>query len=487
MKISKKIWLNALLVLLMAAALAACSDDSSTTGQGGQTQQCPSGESFNPLSGMCEVRSGTNNGTGGGTNNGTGGGTNNGTGGGLNNGTGGTNNGTGGGLNNGTGADAGFGSDGGTGGGGGTSDVGTGGTNNGTGGGACGPGTVLGKACAPSGEVLSGATVTIEGFDCDGNPYSDTAQTDSSGEYEFDNVPSGQQTLTISTGSFNRRQTIVVQAGQTLDLTTAAAKVCLDGGSVKIAVIDGAYDDVGGILDDLQLQYDTKGDDQVGGSIFNPQPPSSYGFLMDLNAMKQYDIIFINCGELWNVLQQTAPNDVPTIVANLKSFVEAGNSLYLADWEHPFLEHMYPDAVDFHGDDTNVNDARMGYAPQTITADVVSPGLQAALGHNQATIDFPHDPSANPPIINNNWIIADGVGAGATIHLSGDAQLCQQPFGSGFSGCDTPGNTQPDAVLLMSFKTPGDGTIIFTAFHNERQTSLNQDMDKILKYLIFQL
>lgn len=479
----RKLMASAFVVLLVASLGAACSDDTDSGGQGGG-DECASGESFNVLSGRCEPiargNNDNNSGSDGATTPGVDGGTDPGS------DAGGTEQCPEGQSYNpvsgycepdGSETDAGTnpGEDGGS------------SYDGGPIGGTCGPGTVIGKACAPSGELLAGATVTIEGFDCDGNTYTDTVQTDANGSFQFDDVPAGQHTLTISTGSFSRNQTIIVQNGQTLDLSSAAAKVCLDGGSVKIAVIEGAYDHVAGILDDLQLDYDIKGNDKMS-SLFEPNGrySDSLAFLKDSAAMSQYDIIFINCGELWNVMGQNNSGDVPTVIANLSSYLSAGNSLYVSDWSHPFLEKVFADAVDFHGDDQTINDARIGYAPQTISAQVTSQGLQTALGNTQATIEFPHDPSANPPIINNNWVVAEGAGASSTIHLQGDAQLCSQPFSS-LSRCDSAAGTQPSSPLLISYQGAGGGTAIYTAFHNERQSALNQDMEKILKFLIFQL
>jgi hypothetical protein len=344
----------------------------------------------------------------------------------------------------------------------------------------CGPGAIIGKACAPSGETLAGADVTLEGFDCDGDPYTQTVQTNSDGDFQFNGVPSGRHTLTISTGSFSRNQTIVVQPGETLDLSTAAAKICLDGGNVDIAIIEGAYDHVSGVLDDLGLDYTVEGNDQPQGSIFNQTPPSGHTFLMDVAAMNQYDIIFINCGNLWDALQSTAPGDIATIISNLKTYLAGGKSLYVSDWAHPFIEKAYPDAIDFYGDDATTNEARRGYAPQTITASVTSPELQNVLGSSQATIDFPHSP---PTIYNDHWVVAQGADASSTIHLSGDAQLC--PSGGGT--CNSASGSQAAAPLLATYKAPSGGTTIFTSFHNERQAAINQDMEKILKFLIFQL
>src|SRR5690554_2563896 len=344
----------------------------------------------------------------------------------------------------------------------------------------CGPGQILGKACAPSGSVLSGATVTLEGFDCDGQPFTASAQTNRDGEYSFSDVPAGHHTVTVSIGSYSGDQQVRVSAGQTTDLTTSAAKICLEAANVQIAVIEGAYDKVEGLLDDLQLQYDIKGDDVQGYPPFLPgRLNESVAFLSNLSAMQQYDIIFINCGQLWNGIQSGSAGTVTTIINNLVAYLNSGGSLYSADWAHAFVETAFPDMIDFYGEDATTSQALFGYAPQTITADVISPQLQVALGHNTTSINFPHTP---PTVLNNNWAVAEGVGLQATVHLQGTVQLCAST-----SSCTSAGASIVDAPLLISHVTAGGGTVFFTSFHNESQGGISRDMEEILKFLIFQL
>ncbi|MFP4600984.1 MAG: carboxypeptidase regulatory-like domain-containing protein [Persicimonas sp.] len=450
---------RALLLVAFTCLAAACSDDTST---GGGAQECAAGEEFNKLEGTCELRS-DNNTTGNNTSDDPDAG-----------GDDGDHTAEDDGGN--TTDDGGSSED----------DTGDGGHNDDPPDGdddpdvpeECGPGDVIGMACAPSGERLGGATVTIEGNDCDGNPFTETTTTDSNGEYSFSDIPAGQHTLTISSGSFSSNQPIIVRAGETLDLSQSNSKVCLDGANVEIAVIEGAYDHVSGVLDDLQLDYDVKGDDV---STLGGQYEDSRDFLNNQSAMDQYDIIFINCGELWNQLEANNSNMIPSIINNLEIFVDNGGSLYVADWSHPFMEKMYADAVDFLGDDTNINEARRGYAPQTITAEVTSPEMQNVLGQNEATIEFPHNP---PNVINTHWVVAEGIGAGSTTHLSGDAELCTSHFDG--TECQQGGGTQADSPLLVTHQTQSGGTAIYTAFHNERQ-GVNTDTEQILKFLIFQL
>ena len=443
----------AVLISFASIAVAGCADDDS----GGGNPECQAWERYNPVTGNCDLD--RNSDDGGSTDDDAGQ---------TGDDTGGTTSDTGGQNGDDTGGT--------------TTD--TGGQAGDTGSQGCGPGQIIGTACAPSGERLGGADVTLEGVDCDGNAFTRTATTDANGDFQFDDVPSGQHTLTISTGSFNRNQPVFVQPNATTDLTSETSKVCLDAANVEIAVVQGAYDHVSGILDDLSLDYTMEGSDEASGGIFDTSPPTGADFLADLSRMEQYDIIFINCGELWNRMEGVHQAKLDTMVANLQTFVGNGNSIYVSDWSHPFVEQIFPDAVDFRGDDTNVSDPRIGYAPQTITADVASSDMQGVLNQQTAEIEFPHD---GVSIINNHWVVAEGAGASSTIHLQGDAQLCPSSFSPGAT-CDSSSGTEPDAPLLVTYEDPASGgTVIFTSFHNERQSSLNDDMERILKFLIFQL
>jgi hypothetical protein len=441
-----------------------CSDDDSSGGGG--AEECEAWEQFNPVTDQCEMQRRSADDTGGQTGSDAG----------TTDAQMGDDTDQGGGDDGGATGDTGTASDTGQ-----TTD--TGGQSGSDGGSqACGPGEIIGTACAPSGERLSGADVTLDGVDCDGNSFTLTATTDSNGDFQFSDVPAGQHSLTISTGSFSRSQPVIVQAGATVDLTSATSKVCLDSSSVDIAVVEGSYDHVAGILDDLQLDYTVEGDDAV--PLFSTSPPSGAEFLSDMTRMSQYDIIFINCGELWNRMEGLHQSQLDTMISNLETYVRSGNSLYVSDWSHPFVEKIFPDAVDFRGDDTVINDPRIGYAPQTISATVASSEMQGVLGQSSAQIEFPHD---GVNVINNHWVVAEGAGASSTIHLEGDAQLCPSSFTSGAT-CDSSSGTQSTAPLLVTYEDPGSaGTVIFTSFHNERQSSLNQDMERILKFLIFQL
>lgn len=340
----------------------------------------------------------------------------------------------------------------------------------------CGTGGVIGLACTPSGDVLAAADVTITGTDCaTGQPFEMVVRTSADGTYEFADVPSGAHNLNISTGSFSGDSGVFVRAGEVTDLSSAVDKVCLDGTAVNIAVVGGAYDAVEDLVTGLNLTYDQKGDD-------NANLTAARTFLSNPNEMANYDIIFLNCGELYGRLGPLFPfqqDPRPQIVNNLRNFVNNGGSIYASDWAFPWVEMAFGDVLDMLGVEGDGNGSKMGFAPQTVTADVLTTDLQTILGRNTATIAFPHNP---PAVVNTNWVVLEGVGPQTVNQIRADVQLCSTP-----SNCSTAGATQSAAPLLVTWKAPSGGTVVFTSFHNKRQATLNQDMELILRYLIFQL
>ncbi len=497
----KNVWKGSVPSLLLAACIAValawfssgCSDD--TTDDSGQTNNgdnsatCPAGERYNPILGQCvpgettappssngnttsennqtdgggETTTPTNNGTSQANNNTSGTSTNNNTGGqtGSNNNTTDTS-----GNNN-------------------TTDT----SNNTTPPNTCGIGTIIGRACAPSGDILAAATVTIEGVDCaDGSPFSLTTTTGGDGSYRIENVPSGTHEVTIKSGSFERSFSALITDGQETDLTRQASKYCLEADTVELAVISGEFDDVEGILTDLGLDYTEVGTDGGQPDQITGQPSDRTGlgqsraFLSDYSAMQQYDIIFINCGNLWLYLDALYSADIATIATNLQRFVGDGGSVYASDWAHMFIETPFPNQLDFYpqagADDDQT--PKKGYAPQVINASVESPQMQALLGTMSVNIDFPHDPANG--LFNNNWVMMSGANASTTVHLRGDASLC-----SG-TRCSTAGSTVTDLPLLVTYKSSTGGAFAFTSFHNHAVgTPISPQISQILKFLIFQL
>ncbi len=424
-----------LFALCSLALFSACGDDV-VDGEG----SCPPGESLNPITGQCTPDQGGATNQGGGTDN-QGGGTDNQ--------------------------------------GGGTDNQG-GGTNNQGGEQPCGDGRIEGLACTPDGATLPVANVTISGTDCEGNAFSFETTTDNAGYYTFEDVPAGNQELVVTSGSFSGTRIVQVHPDQTTDLRDEAQKVCVAGDSAQIAVISGEYDNVGSLLSSMNIEYDIVGSDGFVdfGNLFGggDGTDDAAAFLMDYSAMAPYQIIFIECGGLYSMLDaggfdlgdfdlggffpgMGSDADMDVIIENLQTFVQNGGSLYSSDLAYQFMDDAFPDAATFLG--------TSGHS-QDVTADVISNEMLSLLGTNQASISFNM----------GGWAMMSDAGANTTIHFQGDA----------LHGAAESPQTASDIPFLISYDPPtGSGKAIYTSFHNSAQGALGGDMEEILRFLIFQL
>ena len=309
----------------------------------------------------------------------------------------------------------------------------------------CGPGGLTGQTCRPDGGAIPGATVTIEGFDCDGAPFSEETTADAEGYYDFDGIPAGDHTVTITSGSFEAEEDVTIFKGQITDRESIGEKICLTGEEVDIAIIEGGWDDVGDILDGLGIEYDTY---------------SGTGSLLgDLGDMNEYEIIFVECV---NGLTSGAGFTLDDMQYNVRRFVEEGGSLYASDRAYDVIRDSVPEAMDFWGGPDG--NPVVGASGQTVTADVVSDTMQSILGSTTAEIYF-----------DTGLAMLEGAsGPDNTIHFQATVDL------------SSGDQDQAELPLMADYQDPlGNGYLIFTSFHNTDDTT--DDMDQILEYMIFQL
>jgi len=303
---------------------------------------------------------------------------------------------------------------------------------------------ISGRICDPSGgSYVSGALVYVA-VDSDGDGVEDyraETTTDADGYFNLEGVPCQEPvTVVVEKGSFNVGYDLTVQGG-TYELPE---DVCLTGDDVDIAVITGLYDDIGGILDRLALDY----------REYSGLSTAHVAFLSDVDLMLQYDIIFMNCGMNDNWI------DSATLIGeNIRTYVELGGSIYASDWAHYTAEVAFPEAIDFYGNDASYQAARQGRAGN-VTAQVLDDDMEAVLGTSVAQIyyDLPE------------WGVIEGAGTGRVL-IQGDVSL----LGSGGV------SAAPLAVEIDS----GDGRFIYTTFHNERQATV--DMELLLTEIILSL
>ncbi len=329
---------------------------------------------------------------------------------------------------------------------------------------ACDPcsakGSIKGRVCAPNENIfVNDADVWVEGVGCNGQPFRVETTSTADGTYYLLDVPCGAHTLNINKGSFAATFPVEVRQGELLDVTGAATKLCFGASAVKIAVLAGSWDDIGGLLDQLGFRYDfynDDGDDGADGAILD--------LLGDRPRLFGYDIVFAECGGTAGWI----PKDHPAVMPNVKDFVLQGGSLYMSDYAWVLGEWSFPDKVEWYDSD---DPSSMGTdtSPQVIpsgtdvTAQVVDGSLAAYLGKVQIPITFDQGPQIAPVSVAN----------GAFAHVIGNIVV---PLSL---------NIQNAPLALSYVPAQGAGRVMYTNFHNDAQTT--SDMLTILQYLVFRL
>ncbi|MGO9920253.1 MAG: hypothetical protein ACLQIB_36880 [Isosphaeraceae bacterium] len=136
---------------------------------------------------------------------------------------------------------------------------------------------------------------------------------------------------------------------------------------------------------------------------------------------------------------------------SLRTFVARGGTLYASDWRLNLIQYSFPELFD--GQDIVTG------AAQTITAEVVDPGLRDVLGPTaELRFDLP------------GWYPAGLSREQVTIYLRGSYRT------------NNGGGSRAVAPLLVKALFER-GTIIFTSFHNEK---VNSELEtKLLRFLVF--
>ena len=318
--------------------------------------------------------------------------------------------------------------------------------------GAEGLGTISGHVCDPSGEgYVSGAEVWVPiDYDNDGTTdHPIRTETDAEGAFSLADVPDGFWTVYVKKGSFEADFRVEVVDG----VGEHEVEYCLDPENVQIAVVTGEYDTVQQVLGNIGLEFD----------LFNGKGGSQYlSLLSDITALETYDIIFLNCGinERWKTREKQ-------IAAALDQYVKGGGSVYASDWSHGFIESTFPDAVDWFGDDHMPDAAKAGEMGNYF-ATVLDEGMKQLLGSE--TADLYYDLGS--------WGVAESVGPNTEILIEGDVLAYD------WEDYTDPYVEVKKSPLAVKFH-PGDGTVIYTSFHNEPQTTV--DMDILLRDIILTL
>ncbi len=220
---------------------------------------------------------------------------------------------------------------------------------------------------------------------------------------------------------------------------------------LRLAVTPPEYDDVGRLLAGLGEGY--RYDDIAMDDLLEPE------------RLEPYDVVFVTCGYVpreWVRAQirdaergdgggyYAAESDtIGQLKQSLRQYVGQGGTLYVSDWHFQLLRAAFPELVD----EEKVGSGAAG----RVVAQVVDPGLKKRLG---ATVELNFDKPA--------WRPAALAGPQVTTYLRGTYRSVD--------------GRELACPLLVQFPFE-QGQVIFTSFHNEKQTSSTEE--ELLRYLVF--
>lgn len=309
---------------------------------------------------------------------------------------------------------------------------------------------VSGHVCTFDGTGLGGATISTTMPD--GSVRSVTSND--VGDWLMLDLPPGEYTFRIQAGSYTAERTVTVVAGSVVDLPDDECE--LDQDDVKIAVIEGSWDDVYSVLINVGVEP----------GIVDVYP--SYGGAQtvfgDPTLLATYDVVMINCG----AEEYDFQND-PVLRQNLQHYVLAGGNVYASDLAYDFVEQTFPSFIEFLGDDLVFGSAEAGISGD-VPGTILDSFLSTAIGHSAITLHYPY----------GTWAIVTGNAASVRVLIRGRAPY-DDWTGSGGTGTI---ENNPHTLLFHPGGASG-GKVVYSSFHQE--PGINVDQERILQLLMFQL
>lgn len=230
---------------------------------------------------------------------------------------------------------------------------------------------------------------------------------------------------------------------------TVVTPAAAPGPRMRMGVTPADFDDMGRLLETLGEGY--RFDEVQLDELLDPQ------------KLDDLDVLFLTCGgfpDSWlgrRLDESSRGRDVfhfkqeiiERAIENIRSFVRGGGTLYASDWRFGLVAGAFEEFLD--PDNAVEGDA------QTIEAAVVDSGLRKVLGeHIELRFDQP------------GWSPAAFRGQDMVTYLRGRYRSQE--------------NEDREAPLLVKFPY-GEGSVIYTSFHNEKQNS-ETEME-LLRYLVF--
>jgi hypothetical protein len=247
--------------------------------------------------------------------------------------------------------------------------------------------SVSGRACDPGFDVwVEGAIVYTHLIDEKGRLYKTLeATTDEQGYWTLTGLlPQTDYTIYVQFGTTLISTFDVFVEVEDLTLTDPA---CSPPDDFRAAVITGDYDKFGKVLKQLGVEnYD----------VINGKTGSSLEqFLSSEVALSQYSVVFFPGGHREeDIVYDSDGTDidgvVPLVKDSLRNYVNNGGVIYASDWSYDMIEQVWPEYIEFFGDDALPDDAQVG-SEATVIADITNGSVETTLGFSDVEISFDLD------------------------------------------------------------------------------------------------
>ncbi|MCB9764409.1 MAG: hypothetical protein H6741_27105 [Alphaproteobacteria bacterium] len=259
-------------------------------------------------------------------------------------------------------------------------------------------------------------------------------------------------------------------------LLVALCGACVDNTFVErpfddIAVVTGDFDHIESSLDRMVIPYQ-RYEGFICCAAYDPDiDPDGIqlkveGLFAEVDGNPElfgYDALFLNSGTrgLGDYVYNGIEDDDgivadPERVDVIRRYVEERNRvLVVSDWAYDIVEAIWPDAIDFYGEDTALDAAQVG-SPGRVQADVFTEGLRQDLETEAVSLHFNY----------GNWAVMEDVGPDVEVLMRGDVELrLSDEQGTG---------SLEDVPLLVKFSA-GGGTVMVSGFHWSAQTAAMAD------------
>lgn len=296
--------------------------------------------------------------------------------------------------------------------------------------------SIQGRVCDPVLQTwLEGAFVYTNLYDAENDIVYDTrtATTDADGVYVLEELNGDLEYEIYVQKGHDIIEQFIVTLSREADLVLPDPP-CFADVDAQVAVITGTYDDLVPTLAAANVPVARVIDGQRGDEIVD--------FLSDSANLSEYQILFFDGGHLEDGVVHGSGPEVASTLNSLRSYVEGGGVIFASDWAYDVVERLYPDRVEWVGDDL-VADAAQAGEPGDVSAAVTNTGLSLAVGQEAVTVRYDLA----------EWPVIEGLDGGVDLYLEGDVAWRQ-----GMS-------THPIAAspLLIGFRE-GKGQVVYSTY-----------------------